>query len=209
MINFDELKSKSKKLDKLHHIFDIKLRYDFASNGLSSKIIVFEKNNLLTISIQGDAFKGSYKVLNNESIIINDGELCLYDLIFFDIDILVLRKNDTDLYKLYTNTESTGGKIVNLDLAKDYLNKKYYHLDSSVNTDLLRLINVVPKFIKNGYNFKMGSYRKYSIEYKNKQLYFYQKASNSKFYLFHKDIIIVFDHKNDCISYLIKYSNEI
>jgi hypothetical protein len=206
---FNEFKKESNDLFNIDIIYGKRLRFDFDQNNSISKIIVFESSGNLTISKEGVVARGTFKVLNKNSIIINDGDLTLYDLIFFDTDLLILKKSDTDFYKVYSNEEISGHKIITINDAINFLNRKYFVVED-IDKDKIPLQNLSVKEVKRGYNFKMGDYIKYLVEIDGeKKMFFYQKRSNNKYYLYHKDLIILFNKESDCLGYLLKYSNEI
>ena len=205
---FNEFKKESNDLFNIEIIYGKRLRFDFDQNNSISKIIVFESSGNLTISKEGVVARGTFKVLNKNSIIINDGDLTLYDLIFFDSDLLILKKSDTDFYKVYSNEEISDHKIITINDALNFLNRKYFIVED-IDKVKIPLENLSVKEVKRGYNFKMGDYIKYLIEIDGKKKFFYQKRSNNKYYLYHKDLIILFNKESDCLGYLLKYSNEI
>lgn len=206
---FNEFKKESNDLFNIDIIYGKRLRFDFDQNNSISKIIVFESSGNLTISKEGVVARGTFKVLNKNSIIINDGDLTLYDLIFFDTDLLILKKSDTDFYKVYSNEEISDHKIITINDAINFLNRKYFVVED-IDKDKIPLQNLSVKEVKRGYNFKMGDYIKYLVEIDGeKKMFFYQKRSNNKYYLYHKDLIILFNKESDCLGYLLKYSNEI
>lgn len=200
---FPRIKKHPKSLNNLNLIFNKKLHC--VIEGEESKTVIFTKNGEITISKSGIVLEGTFKVLNSELITINDGENCLYDLIFFDTTVLILKKNGTDNHKLFLNKDEFTAPEVSLRSVLKFLYKKYFIVIDSPqkpsNTNLLKI-----KDLKRGYNFKMGYYSKHSVEISGKNIFFYKKTSINRFYVYHKNKIIMFDSVDSCLNYLVNFS---
>ena len=173
-------------------------------NGLKTTYF-FKENGELIISLNGKVEKAQWEYLDQDSILIDIRKQ--YYLLrhgFFDENILALKVDGTEEYAVFINELRYNKELNNLNAVINFLNKNFvkkYLEPQFLNDEKL----VDKKFIKSGYNLKMGWFREYIITFNNgKSVTIYKKMSNGKYFVYDKNHILLFETKAVCLKYFEK-----
>ena len=103
------------------------------------------------------------------------------------------------------NESKYNGELNSIDSVINFLNKNYLVNPVMINKQLVQKksknANVI--YQRNGYTFKMGSFKEFLIKLDNGQSFnIYQKTSNGKYFISSNKEIILFSDKEDCVKYL-------
>ena len=168
------------------------------------KYLVFRDSRELLISINGKVEKGKWKYLGNNSILIDSAEgSFLFKRGFFDENILTLKIDGENEYFILINETKYGRDINSIKQLESFLEENFVFSNKPIQSIKQSVID--KKLIKKGYNWKMGSFEKYSLKLSNgKQFEIYKKENNNKFYIYENEEILLFPDEYSCQDYLIR-----
>jgi len=169
----------------------------------SKTVYIFRTNGELLIAINGKVDKAKWEYLGQNSILIDLKEQSyLFRHGFFDENILALKVDSKEEYAILINESKYQGELNSISTVINFLNKNYF-LNPTINVNNLGSTTKTIEFIKEGYTFRMGSFREFRVRLSNGQVCtVYQKQSNQQYFIYSKNEILVFPNKETCIKYI-------
>lgn len=172
--------------------------------GQSKIIYIFRNTNELIISTNGKVEKAKWEYLGHNSILIDLNEQSyLFKHGFFDENILALKIDSKDEYGILINENRYNGELNNISSVLNFLSQKY--LITTPNKQLAQSEITISDFQyqKNGYTFKMGSFKEFIVRLSNGQIFnVYQKVSSGKYFMYTNNEIVLFPNKETCLKYV-------
>ncbi|SFN38477.1 hypothetical protein SAMN05421738_11190 [Algoriella xinjiangensis] len=170
-------------------------------------VYIFRDNGELLIAVNGKVDKAKWEYLGNSSILIDLKENSyLFRHGFFDENILALKIDNKNEYAILINESKYQKELNSISAIIRFLSQNYIENPLIINKQGLGkqdifITNIV--FKRNGYTFKMGSYKEFSAKLSNgKFIDFYQKKSNEKYFIYNKNEIIIFPDKDTCVKFI-------
>ena len=169
----------------------------------SKTVYIFRTNGELLIAINGKVDKAKWEYLGQNSILIDLKEQSyLFRHGFFDENILALKVDSKEEYAVLINESKYQGELNSISTVINFLNKNYF-LNPSIKVNNLGPTTKTIQFIKEGYTFRMGSFREFRVGLSNGQFCtVYQKQSNQHYFIYSKNEILLFPNKETCIKYI-------
>jgi len=169
----------------------------------SKTVYIFRTNGELLIAINGKVDKAKWEYLGQNSVLIDLKEQSyLFRHGFFDENILALKVDSKEEYAILINESKYQGELNSISTVINFLNKNYF-LNPSIKVNNLGSTTKTIEFIKEGYTFRMGSFREFRVRLSNGQVCtVYQKQSNQQYFIYSKNEILLFPNKETCIKYI-------
>ncbi len=172
----------------------------------SKTVYIFRTNGELLISTNGKVDKAKWEYLGHNSILIDLKEQSyLFRHGFFDENILALKVDSKDEYAVLINESKYQGELNSILAVNNFLNQNYIVNPVVINKQLNQQSGTTKNisYVRDGYTFKMGSYKEYTVELTNGKIFnIYQKKSNDKYFIYSQDEILLFQNKETCIKYI-------
>ena len=172
----------------------------------SKTVYIFRTNGELLIAINGKVDKAKWEYLGQHSILIDLKEQSyLFRHGFFDENILALKIDSKEEYAFLINESKYQGELNSIAAVINFLNQNYL-INPAITNKKLGIDSPSAKsisFIRDGYTFKMGSYREFTVRLSNGKVFnIYQKQSNGKYFIYDKNEILLFPNKETCLKYI-------
>lgn len=201
-----ELQEYTQKADNLYYLTNYHWIMLDETSGFKTTYF-FRTNGELIISVNGKVEKAHWEYLDQNSILIDIRQQ--YYLLrhgFCDENILALKIDGTEEYAIFINEHKYDGELNNLNAVINFLDKNFLHKFLNPAHYVPEDVDAVnKKLIGDGYNLKMGWFKKYLVTLANsKTLSLYQKISNGKYFVYDERHILLFDNKQVCLNYLEK-----
>ena len=172
----------------------------------SKTVYIFRTTGELLIAINGKVDKAKWEFLGQNSILIDLKEQSyLFRHGFFDENILALKVDSKQEYAVLINENKYQEELNSITAVINFLNQKYIVNPAITNKQLKQKDSSTTKisYIRNGYTFKMGSFRQYAIKLSSGQtIKIHQKKSNGKYFIYAQNKILLFTDKETCINYI-------
>ncbi len=178
----------------------------------SKTVYIFRQTGELLISTNGKVDKARWEYLGQDSILIDlKDDSYLFRHGFFDENILALKIDSKEEYAVMINETKFGKELNSISDVVSLLNQKYLvnPLEGTNNLEQRQSLVKERKFIRNGYNLRMGSFKQYLITFSNgKSDYVYFKISNEKYYIYESNRIFLFPDFDTYLAYKLKAIKE-
>ncbi len=164
-----------------------------------SKVVYFFKaNGELVIAINGKVDKAKWEYLGKNSILIDlKEESYLFRHGFFDENILALKIDSKEEYAVLINESKYQGELNSIEAVINFLSQNYL-INPPIGESEISI-----SFKRDGYTFKMGSFKEYTVLLSNGQVFnIFEKQSNGKYFIYDNNEILLFPNKETCINYI-------
>lgn len=124
---------------------------------------------------------------------------------FFDENVLALKIDGKDEYAMLINESKYQGELNTISAVLEFLNQNYLaNPILTKNQHLGQLENNISdvKYQRDGYTFRMGSFKEFNVKFSRGQINIYQKKSNGKYYIYSNNEIVLFQGKETCLNYI-------